>query len=313
MIKKIFNIKNENNHFVIKIAGVKLKFKNKKSAMEKVFANNEILNEDLRILVAYHRKTTLLKNEFVEPIHVGRALSTEISKDGKLSDEDKQWMLDNMIGDDTGDNISSLNRYLNEMTAIYWAWKNYDKLGNPKYVGFMHYRSIFLFSRYPYYEENYLDSCGYQEIKKILSNCPNTIITGDWWNPGKTLYEHYEEFYKNNTAGYNILFFDTLLDILKRQDADLYNEFVEWINNKKGGPFKNMFILPKKIFFEYCHFIFPILLTLRKTLSDYKYNNVAEMRNIAYLSEYLTAFYINKIKTEKEDISIINVPIIRPY
>ena len=38
-----------------------------------------------------------------------------------MSQEDYQWMLDNMIGDDTGDNISKLNRDVNEMSAIYWA------------------------------------------------------------------------------------------------------------------------------------------------------------------------------------------------
>ena len=57
-----------------------------------------------------------------------------------MSEKDYQWMLDNMIGDDTGDNISELNRNFNELTAIYWAWKNYDKLGNPDYIGLAHYR-----------------------------------------------------------------------------------------------------------------------------------------------------------------------------
>lgn len=313
MPKKFLNIKQENNHLVIKILGIKLKFKNKKSTFNKIFINNEINNKDLKILIAYHKKATLLKNDFVEPIHVGRALSTEISKDGKLSNEDNRWMQENMIGDDTGDNISHLNRYFNEMTAIYWAWKNYDKLGNPKYFGFMHYRSIFLFSRYPYYEDNYLDCCGYQEVKKILNNCPNSIITGDWWNPDETLYEHFENFYKANVAGYNIMFFDTLLDILKETDLQLYSAFTNWINGKIGGPFKNMFVLPKDLFFKYCNFIFPILFKLKDQLFDYQYANIVEMRNIAYLSEYLTAFYMNKIKTAEKDISVINVPIIRPF
>lgn len=49
-----------------------------------------------------------------------------------------------MIGDDTGDNISALNDSYNEMTALYWAWKNYDKLGNPDYIGLMHYRRHFV-------------------------------------------------------------------------------------------------------------------------------------------------------------------------
>ena len=44
--------------------------------------------------------------------------------------------------DDSGDNISKHNHALNEMTSIYWFWKNYDwrSLG---YVGFNHYRRLF--------------------------------------------------------------------------------------------------------------------------------------------------------------------------
>ena len=39
-------------------------------------------------------------------------------------------------GDDTGDNISNLNRYLDEITAFYWIWKNTAHT----HVGFVHYR-----------------------------------------------------------------------------------------------------------------------------------------------------------------------------
>ena len=44
--------------------------------------------------------------------------------------------------DDSGDNISSLNHALNEMTSIYWFWKNYD-WRSLDYVGFNHYRRLF--------------------------------------------------------------------------------------------------------------------------------------------------------------------------
>ena len=47
-----------------------------------------------------------------------------------------------MLGDDTGDNISELNPYLNEMTCLYWLWKHYDEIGNPEYIGLNHYRRI---------------------------------------------------------------------------------------------------------------------------------------------------------------------------
>ncbi|KQH56827.1 glycosyl transferase, partial [Campylobacter coli] len=93
-------------------------------------------NPKVKILVGYHKPAVLLKDEILTPIHLGRALATQVSKDGEMSKEDFKWMCENMIGDDTGDNISHLNRYFCELTGIYWAWKNYDKLGNPDYIGF---------------------------------------------------------------------------------------------------------------------------------------------------------------------------------
>lgn len=59
------------------------------------------------------------------PIQCGRAIRPKI-----------EWA----IGDDTGENMSSLNACLNEMTAMYWVYKHYDELGNPKFVWFAHYQ-----------------------------------------------------------------------------------------------------------------------------------------------------------------------------
>ena len=120
----------------------------------------------IKILVGYHKPAVLLKNDILTPIHLGRSLATKTSKDGSMNQEDYQWMCDNMIGDDTGDNISHLNRELCEFTGLYWAWKNYDKLGNPDYIGFMHYRRFLNFNNtehneeYPYLEKNFEEKTG---------------------------------------------------------------------------------------------------------------------------------------------------------
>ena len=42
-------------------------------------------------------------------------------------------------GDDTGDNISALNRYLDEITALYWIWRNTKHT----HTGIVHYRRLF--------------------------------------------------------------------------------------------------------------------------------------------------------------------------
>ena len=100
----------------------------------------------LKILVSYHKPARLIKDDICVPIHCGR--NNKIGnplKDGLVSPGDFQWLQENCIGDDTGDNISEFNFKYCELTAHYWAWKNYEKLGNPDYIGFMHYRHIFAF------------------------------------------------------------------------------------------------------------------------------------------------------------------------
>ena len=56
-------------------------------------------------------------------IHAGRALTPDLG----------------YAGDNTGDNISRLNFYINELTALYWFWKN----ENNSVVGLAHYRRFF--------------------------------------------------------------------------------------------------------------------------------------------------------------------------
>ena len=98
---------------------------------------------NLKILVAYHKKSPIVKNEVFLPIHLGHG-------------DDYDYLAQNMIGDDTGDNISDKNLTYNEFTAVYWAWKNYDKIGNPDYIGLNHYRRFFIFEKRKY---AFYDTC----------------------------------------------------------------------------------------------------------------------------------------------------------
>lgn len=81
----------------------------------------------VKILVACHKPGPVYRDNVYTPIHVGRAIS-------KFGEE-----MQDMIGDDTGDNISAKNPYYCELTAQYWAWKNLEC----QYVGLCHYRRYF--------------------------------------------------------------------------------------------------------------------------------------------------------------------------
>lgn len=92
------------------------------------FLQNIMNKQKIKILVACHKPANVPHDDIYMPIHVGKAIS-------KYKEEMK-----NMIGDDTGDNISNKNPYYCELTAQYWAWKN---LTDVEYIGLCHYRRFF--------------------------------------------------------------------------------------------------------------------------------------------------------------------------
>ncbi len=248
-------------------------------------------NVKIKILIFYHKKTPLLKNDICIPIHCGRELLLKKSLSyNTILRRDLNWMLKNLVGDNTGDNISLLNKKFCETTGMYWAWKNYDKIGNPDYVGFMHYRSIFNLIPYHITMKNYLDGCGYT-TKNLYPLLKSYKYIGTF--SFKYSVNSYEEFKKLQIYGADIIFYDTFLEILKEKYPDDYTDFVNWNKQQETGPYKNMFITSKEEFFKYCEWIFPKLFELDKRMADYPYKkkNVSAIRNIAWLSEIATSFY----------------------
>ena len=261
----------------------------------------------VKILVGYHKPAYLLKSDVLVPIHLGRALATEASKDGVMSKEDYQWMLDNMIGDDTGDNISKENRKFCELTALYWAWKNYDKLGNPDYIGFMHYRRHFKFnSDYinfveknywytSYIDQNYIsdaglnNNCIYQAIKNtdVIYPCP---VKHDK--------DVKSSFYQLATAlDLNIKYFCKFTETVKSLFPNLKCSLDDYLNSNGEIPC-NMFIMKRELFFKYAEMLFTVLFQTDKTI-DYSGLSINGKRILAYASEKLLAAYILNLKSNK--------------
>lgn len=202
-------------------------------------------NNNIKILVCYHKKDRLLKNEVLVPIHCGRSIAFNESKDGKISDEEYQWLLNNTIGDDTGENISNLNREVNEMTAIYWAWKNYDELGNPDYIGLMHYRRLFNFKSYMGEPSN--------EILDLLGLDKKTL---------ERVFNNYSFVSRcNNNCCKNLhafRYYQSFVNLSESYHPILYNQYKKNKNEEKYYC-TNMFILSKKDFFNMCEEIFPLM------------------------------------------------------
>ena len=172
----------------------------------------------VKILVTYKNKHKVLKSDIITPIQTGRAIADEIFEE--------------MIGDDTGDNISKDNPKYNELSAQYWAWKNYDKLGNPDYIGFMHYRRHFLFNnekvrpleRWLPNSSWYLFESVDNEYKEYLNDedIKNTVKGYDCIIPH--IYDYTNYFHKNLVED-----FQNLLD----QKIEHFHLMIDTVNCRK--------------------------------------------------------------------------------
>ena len=217
----------------------------------------------IRIYVACHKPYDVYKDNIYIPIHVGRTIS-----------KFKEEMAD-MIGDNTGDNISEKNPNYSEMTAQYWAWKN---IHDVEYIGFCHYRR--------YFEKKFSE----QNIDVLFKDGTDIILAGpvlrDFgrWNTLKTF-----------VAGEDLAI---MISVVKRLYPDYYQTLSEYAYGYIDYPL-NMFVCKKKIFDEYAKWIFDILFECEKQIKLSPYSRAR--RVYGYLSEFLLpVFFIQhnyKIKT----------------
>ena len=76
----------------------------------------------VKVLVAAHKNYEMPTDSMYLPVFVGKDLHPDVNH--------------TFQGDNTGDNISQKNPTYNELTAIYWGWKNLDVDA----MGLVHYR-----------------------------------------------------------------------------------------------------------------------------------------------------------------------------
>lgn len=166
--------------------------------------------------------------------------------------------------DDSGDNISDKNSLLNEMTSIYWFWRNYDMTALD-YVGFNHYRRFFK-------KDDYADFRDYDIIVADPIKCPYALA----WQ-----YSYY----------HNIKDLQICADIMKTYCPQFHSRFVDYINTKTDNYAPcNMFIMKRGLFNEWCSFIFPLLEELELKI-DLSGRDNYQKRALCFLTERIFGFW----------------------
>lgn len=241
-----------------------------------------------KIFVCYHKEAPVVQNETITPIQVGRALASQ-----KLD----------MMGDDTGDNISSKNPYFCELTATYWIWKNIQADN----VGLFHYR------RYLNLKTNHtkvfekidnLDKYGLNAntLEAELKN--NDVILPKRSYPDPlSLYDYYAREHISTD-------FDKVLDIIKQKYPQMYQSAVQTLKNNSTGYFCNMLITSKRFFDAYASWLFDILFELEPQIqNDVLQREPYQQRVYGFLAERLMTVYIDFMQ-QTQNIKIREVPII---
>jgi len=177
--------------------------------------------------------------------------------------------------DDEGINISRKNPNYNELTAVYWAWKNLKKAD---VIGLVHYRRFFesqVFRNKPINQN---------EIERILQK--SDVIL-----PKKRKY-YIETNRSHYLHAHNSLPLIELDKVIKEKYPD-YSQAYDVVMKARSAHMFNMFIMKTSFFDDYSKFIFNVLSDLenRIDISDF---STQEARVYGYLSELLMDVWLKR-------------------
>ncbi|MCW3160316.1 DUF4422 domain-containing protein [Chryseobacterium oryctis] len=243
----------------------------------------------IKIIVATHKEKPSIKSDIFLPIQVGA--------------KQNEFIIDNSyILDKSHDNISEKNYTFNELTGLYWAWKNmtdFDVFGLMHYRRYLdlHYRKG-LFKKenndilIPVKQNSkkllkLLDSKKTEKvIKKLLKN-HDMIVPKPAFCSINNESASIDKDYKNNHISED---WDICMQIIGEKFPAYRKSIDKYLENDNKFYIGNMFLSNKKTMNDYCNWLFTILFEVEKriTISEDLY----QRRVIGFLSERLFTLYI---------------------
>ena len=187
------------------------------------------------------------EREWITPLQAGAALT-----DTRVAD----------VTDADGDNISEKNPYYNEMTGLYWLWKN----TNLDYSGICHYRRQF--------ESDVVWKYLWEEKADVILPMPALVypdLEGYYLNWGEKAY------------------YEMMLQVVKEKYSEYY-ETALWCAKHPIFYPNNIFIAKRKILEDYCEFAFSVIDEVEECMKNYE--GIKQKR--CWLSEHVTTIYFMK-------------------
>lgn len=229
-----------------------------------------------KIFVIYHKPENPIKSDVFQPICVG---------------PNKDQFSNDFLRDDVGENIADKNSIYNELTAIYWVYKNIEQFKGVEYFGFSHYRRLFCFNGLN--KTAYVKKHNDTKLTDVTENTIKTIFKDfDFIAP---LPSHYRSVQRHYEKSHNKEDLKVLLNVIEEDKPDYIEDAKSYLTSKDEYLY-NMFIFKRDDFLRYCEFIFDISARfLKKT----------KTKNRFYISERLTGIFINHLYNEgKESLKL---------
>lgn len=185
-----------------------------------------------------------------------------------------------------GKNIRQYNDRLNEMTGLYWIWKNTDS----KYVGMCHYRRFFQNCGHR------LDSQGVEDI--LVADGYDMILAPKQlnWNLAENLRQAVG-LERASKASH------IMLDEIMKHQPEYSGAFVDVLSGKSFY-YCNMFVTRREILNEYCEWLFSFITEAADRI-DVTGANSIERRTAGYLGEMMMSVWLKK----HTDLKIYELPL----
>lgn len=229
----------------------------------------------------------------------------------------------NLIGDDTGVNISDKNKYYSELTGIYWAWKN----NSADIWGTCHYRRFFTVYPEPlgykikrifYYLARigrkrhgliYTSDFNYWKNKIIDKNTVlNLFCDYDAIMPVRRKLKYSIE--KHYSRYHNIDDLHLLRKILSDRSPEYVESFDSMLKQKRLYA-NNMFILRNDRFEELMNWLFGVLFEFENQIKLSDYQGYQE-RIFGFLSERLITCWFMRQNLKVKELNLIYFKKLKP-
>lgn len=243
---------------------------------------------DVRIFVSCHKEFQVAKLPWLYPIHVGAGLTEQV--------------IPGFLRDDTGENISTLNRRYCELTGQYWVWKNVEA----EYYGFFHYRRYLspdTRARRPYIIRTLPEAETLARLE--LDRLPELVSQYDLTAPvGEDMHVSVREHYAAAPFHYR-----KDLELVEQIIRELYPAYVPTMERYLSGSvcyFGNIYVMARPVFEDYCQWLFTILAEFDRRADVTGYGTQA-LRVDGYLAERMFGVYYAHRKDELRTLELPRV------